>query len=309
MEGNMRKRIRLLAAAALLCFGIGQTALAAEDYEKPPTSGKCGADITWEIQPVKDLDGVDRDALVLTGSGPMDNYLEKKTQGNTTWYEAHPPWEGILLHGITLDDRITTIGDGAFAHTTLFDPNKEWSMQGNYGTLVLPKSLTKIGKQAFSNASIDTIFMGTKVTQIGEEAFLNANLNDLYVANPSLNLWQSSSVFQFATLKTIHAPKGSQAEKDAKAHNIEYKEWDGVIPAMTYTLTLDAGEGAFEENAYSRRYQVSADRKQAVAKVSAAVRYLPLLISRPFWPGNISAAGISVRSGLPLIPRSFRIRP
>ena len=264
MEGNMKKRIRLFAAAALLCLGIGQTALAAEDYEEPARSGKCGADITWEIQTVKNLDGVDKDALVLTGSGAMDNYLKKVSDQTGYRYEAHPPWEGITLYGITLDDGITTIGDGAFWGVTVYDPYQDWSVTGNYSALVLPENLTTIGKLAFSNADIGSIYMGPKVTKIGEEAFLGASLNDLYVANPSLNLWQSSAVFDYSTLKTIHAPKGSQAETDAKAHNIAFEEWDGIIPASSYTVTLDANGGAFGETRPSARYQVIGDRKSVV---------------------------------------------
>lgn len=278
MEGNMRKRIRLFAAAALLCLGIGQTALAAEDYEEPARSGKCGADITWEIQTIKDLDGVDRNALVLTGSGAMDDYLKKVTEQTSYRYEANPPWKGIMLHGITLDDGITTIGDGAFWGTTLYDPYQGWSVAENYSMLVLPENLTTIGKLAFSNADIGSIYMGPKVTKIGEEAFLDASLNDLYVANPSLNLWQSSAVFDYSTLKTIHAPKGSRAETDAKAHNIAFEEWDGIVPASSYTVTLDANGGAFGETRPGARYQVlGEERTKAVVTVSAksASVYLP----------------------------------
>lgn len=278
MEGNMKKRIRLFAAAALLCLGIGQTALAAEDYEEPVRSGKCGADITWEIQTVKNLDGVDKDALVLTGSGAMDNYLKKVSDQTGYRYEAHPPWEGITLYGITLDDGITTIGDGAFWGVTVYDPYQDWSVTGNYSALVLPENLTTIGKLAFSNADIGSIYMGPKVTKIGEEAFLGASLNDLYVANPSLNLWQSSAVFDYSTLKTIHAPKGSQAETDAKAHNIAFEEWDGIVPASSYTVTLDANGGAFGETRPSARYQViGEERTKAVVTVSAKSTsvYLP----------------------------------
>lgn len=278
MEGNMKKRIRLFAAAALLCLGIGQTAFAAEDYEEPARSGKCGADITWEIQTIKDLDGVDRNALVLTGSGAMDNYLKKVTEQSASWDEAHPPWEGITLHGITLDDGITTIGDGAFGSVMLYDPYQDWSVAENYSMLVLPENLTTIGKLAFSNADIGSIYMGPKVTKIGEAAFAGARLNDLYVANPSLNLWQSSAVFDYSTLKTIHAPKGSRAETDAKAHNIAFEEWDGIVPASSYTVTLDANGGAFGETRPGARYQViGEERTKAVVTVSAksASVYLP----------------------------------
>lgn len=270
MRGKIRNQIKFVMAAALLYLGIGQTALAAEDYEEPVRSGQCGANITWERQYIKNLDGVDKDALVLTGYGAMNNYLEKITESTGSyWFEANPPWKGISLYGITLNDRITTIGDGAFYGTTLYDPYQEWSMEGNYGTLILPKNLTTIGKMAFSNAEIDTIYMGANVTKVGEEAYSFARLNDLYVANPSLRLWQSERVFDGCSLETIHAPKGSQAEKDAKAHNIAFEEWDGNILPQTYTLTLDAGEGAFEETATSRRYQISEDRKTAVLRISA----------------------------------------
>lgn len=262
----------LAAAACLLLLGIGMPVQALEER---PTSGECGADITWKYETIM-VEGREADTLVLTGKGAMTNdYLKKVTyeQGSSWHYETEPPWRGWPLYGITLDDRITAIGDGAFGETILYDPNQEEA----YGTLILPKNVTSIGKLAFAHSSIETIYIGDKVTKVGEQAFFDSRMKDLFVASKSLDFSQAEMVFEYSMLETIHAPRDSKAAAYAKAHDIGYEEWDGTDYGKTsYTLTLDAGAGIFPETAQSSRYTFSEDRKTAVRQVSVNTASVPV---------------------------------
>lgn len=62
------------------------------------------------------------------------------------------------LTGFTLTDKIETIEDGAFSGTGLTE-------------LVLPRSLSKIGKEAFSNSKLTCSLDFSHVAEIGEAAF------------------------------------------------------------------------------------------------------------------------------------------
>lgn len=277
MTGKGKKRSgRLILAAACLLLGIVIPVKAAEETGD---SGQCGADITWKYEPVM-VNGYEESMLVLTGSGAMTNEYLKRVdyvEGGTWHWETEPPWNIAELYGIRLDDRITTIGDGAFGNIRLFDPNQAGATGEADGTLVLPKNLTSIGRLAFTNAKLGAIYIGPHVTEVGEEAFSFCEMEDLFVASKTLDFGKEPDVFFECTLKTIHAPKGSKAAVYAKAHNIGYEEWDGTDYGKTsYTVTLDAGDGAFPQAAQSSRYTISADRKTAVREVSIGAVSVPV---------------------------------
>lgn len=279
MKRGKRKACQLfLLAVCMLLLGAAMP-VKAEEWTPPPTSGTCGADITWKYEPVM-VEDRERNALVLTGSGAMtDEYLKKVTyeEGGTWHYNAEPPWMGQLLYGIKLDSRITTIGDGAFGHTHLCNPDHEGDFGEEDGTLVVPENVTSIGKLAFANARLGAVYIGPKVTKVGEQAFFDCSMKHLYVANQTLDFSQAPLIFGSSALETIHAPKGSKAEAYAKANGYVYEEWDGTDYGKTsYTLTLDAGEGAFLQTAQSARYTVSADRKTAVREVSIGADSVPV---------------------------------
>lgn len=256
---------RILLASCVMLLGFGMPVKASEEL---PTSGKCGANITWECGKLA-IAGREEDTLKLTGSGAMYNYLEKKENDFSYWYEAHPPWEGQSFVGVSLDDRITTIGGGAFDSFSLYDVKQGEIDFSQEGTMVLPKDLTTIGRQAFANAGIRTLYIGPKVTKVGQDAFVSCHVEDLFVAGKSLDFSGVQGVFAYSWLETIHAPKGSKAEAYAKANGYAYEEWDGTdYGKISYTLTLDAGEGAFPQTVSSSSYTISADRKTAVREVS-----------------------------------------
>ena len=286
MTGRRKKmggRIILAVVVCLLFFGIGMPVRASEEQ---PTSGKCGDNITWEIEKLATA-GREDDTLKLTGSGAMYDYLEKMENDFSYWYEAHPPWEGYSFIGVSLDDRITTIGDGAFAHFTLYDVKQGEINFFQNGTMVLPKNVTSIGRQAFDNASIRTLYIGPEVRKIGQGAFVSSHIEDLFVAGTSLDFSAVDGVFAYSMLETIHAPKGSKAEAYAKANGYAYEEWDGTDYGKTsHTVTLDAGDGVFPETVQSSRYTVSGDRKTAVRKVDMSDDAVPLPDIAPVLTGK-----------------------
>lgn len=276
-EGErMKKNIFLMAVALLLLLGTGMPVRASEE---PGDSGQCGADITWKYETVM-VNGREEYMLVLTGSGAMTNEYLKEVdyvEGGTWHWETEPPWGAAELYGIRLDDRITTIGDGAFGSVMLYDPNQAGATGKADGTLVLPENLTSIGRLAFTNAKLGAIYIGPRVTEVGEEAFSFCEMEDMFVASKTLDFGKELDVFFECTLKTIHAPRGSKAEAYAKANGYAYEEWDGTDYGKTgYTVTLDAGDGAFPQTAQSSRYTVSADRKTAVREVSIGAVSVPV---------------------------------
>lgn len=276
MRGKIRNQIKFVMAACILLLGIGMPVQASEEF---PESGKCGADITWKYEPIM-VEGRERDKLVLTGSGAMTNeYLIEPSyeQGYMDGYEARPPWGGSPLYGIELDDRITTIGDGAFGLIRLYEPSQGAGAEKAEGTFVLPQNVTSIGKLAFWNASLGRIYIGPNVKTVGEQAFFSCDVKDMFVASKTLDFDKEDLVLALCTVETIHAPKGSKAESYAKKYNIKYEAWDGKDYGKTsYTLTLDAGDGAFAETAESLRYTVSADRKSAAVKVGISASSVPV---------------------------------
>ncbi len=274
---------RILLAACMLLLGIG---IPAQASEETPTSGKCGENITWTYEKLATA-GREDDTLKLTGSGAMYNYLEEKENDFSYWYEAHPPWEGKFFIGVSLDDRITTIGDGAFDSFWLCDVKQGEIDFSQDGTMVLPKNLTSIGRKAFANASIRTLYIGPEVRTVGEEAFFSSHVKDLFVAGTSLDFSKARDVFSYSQLETIHAPKGSKAEDYAKANGYAFVEWDGTDYGKTsYTLTLDAGDGAFLQTASATSYTVSEDKKRAVREVDMDAGSVPMPDIAPVLAGK-----------------------
>lgn len=274
---------RILLAACMLLLGIG---IPAQASEETPTSGKCGENITWTYEKLATA-GREDDTLKLTGSGEMYNYLEEKENDFSYWYEAHPPWEGKFFIGVSLDDRITTIGDGAFDSFWLCDVKQGEIDFSQDGTMVLPKNLTSIGRKAFANASIRTLYIGPEVRTVGEEAFFSSHVKDLFVAGTSLDFSKARDVFSYSQLETIHAPKGSKAEDYAKANGYAFVEWDGTDYGKTsYTLTLDAGDGAFLQTASATSYTVSEDKKRAVREVDMDAGSVPMPDIAPVLAGK-----------------------
>lgn len=178
----MAGKRRLYVLAALFMIGImlffDPLNVRAEETEGSVTASGTYGNITWKIEDGK---------LTLTGSGVMTSCMAIVSHGGYSSYDCVAPWKDYAeqITAIEIDDRFTTIGDGAFE-----------GLEYATGTLKLPSKLTKIGENAFMECyslSRELDFPAT-LTTIGMNAF------------HSVALWNSDSTKELvipATVKSI----------------------------------------------------------------------------------------------------------
>jgi len=105
-------------------------------------SGTCGDNLQWKL--------TDEGVLTITGTGKMKNY-----SGSSR------PWSAYknVIKQVIIDDGVTTIGDGAFANTSLT-------------SITIPNSVTTIGSSAFYDcSSLTSVTIGNGVRTIEGGAF------------------------------------------------------------------------------------------------------------------------------------------
>lgn len=139
-----------------------------------PTSGTCGANLTWRIN---------GQTLTISGTGSMTDYESPSVLNMPTT----PPWlysdyEGNVGHmrriqNVIIQDGVTSIGNHAFHDcemTSITIPNSvvsigEWAFasSNNLTELKLPNSITNIGNYAFySMRSLNKINIPTSMTSL-----------------------------------------------------------------------------------------------------------------------------------------------
>ena len=106
-------------------------------------SGTCGTRLKWTLDK--------RSALIISGSGKMDDYEEGKQ-----------PWHAYKasIKSVVIQSGVTSVGNNAFC---------------DYYDLVsisIPDSVTRIGEYAFWCTVIKTITVSGNVTSIGKGAFI-----------------------------------------------------------------------------------------------------------------------------------------
>ena len=114
---------------------------------KVVVSGKCGDDITWQLDEVG--------TLTISGTGEMYNY-----------YGGYGPWNESKqsVKQIIIGEGVKSIGESAFCHCSELE------------SVVLPDSLISIGDYAFyGDSSLSNIEISRNVTQIGDHAFAYCN--------------------------------------------------------------------------------------------------------------------------------------
>ncbi len=113
---------------------------------------------------------VENDALTVSGSGSMANYSES-APSPWTFFDGYFPGGTGYIASISVEDGVTSVGDGAFANLT------------NLKTVSLPGTLTAIGDGAFAGcAGLEMINMPNALTKICDsglqETVWYANLPD-----------------------------------------------------------------------------------------------------------------------------------
>ncbi len=114
---------------------------------KVVASGKCGDDITWQLD--------EAGTLTVSGTGEMYNY-----------YGGYGPWNESKqsVKQIIIGEGVKSIGESAFCHCSELE------------SVVLSDSLISIGDYAFyGDSSLSNIEISRNVTQIGDHAFAYCN--------------------------------------------------------------------------------------------------------------------------------------
>lgn len=200
-------------------------------------SGKCGDNLTWE------LDG--SGLLTISGTGAMYDYqdtLDATKEGkNSPWTVAA---DGTYLfwyvYEIKINYGVTHIGDTAFKYCLFVND------------ITIPGSVTSIGESAFRRCDIlRNVTIPNTVTSIGANAFLNDDrLSAIYFSGTE-SQWNTLS-------QNIGLPDGV---------NIEYVKLgvivtDGDTPDVTDVASLYDHLVGQAETEYTPRQELAADVNQ-----------------------------------------------
>ena len=160
----MKRTVTLLALLAALCCLLTVSAAAAA--ADAPTSGTCGANLTWTLDPAG--------TLTIAGKGEMEDFV---------YYDVR--WNGSYssIKAVVIESGVTTIGNCAFMHfaslTSVTIPESVTSIGGSVfydcpslTSITIPESVTSIGTNAFDSCkSLTSITIPRSVKVIGEGAF------------------------------------------------------------------------------------------------------------------------------------------
>ncbi|MCR5283706.1 MAG: fibronectin type III domain-containing protein [Lachnospiraceae bacterium] len=126
---------------------------------KPSQTGSCGENVSWQYYPGEKL-------LTVTGKGAMKDY------GGNDCTELSKVLNALDIEKIEVGEGVTHIGNYAFYY-----------MDKTLLEVVLPQSLTSIGKSAFDTCmKLTNINIPSGVTQIGQHAFSSCrSLNSLTI--------------------------------------------------------------------------------------------------------------------------------
>nr|WP_027871927.1 leucine-rich repeat domain-containing protein [[Eubacterium] cellulosolvens] len=240
---------------------------------KVKESGTCGNGVNWY------LDGNLRElALVVSGSGCMDDY-QAKTADGVSVYTPQRPWEKYASC-ITLVEvsGVTSVGANAFRNL----PGLETvNLQGGVGRIgayafadnkglseiTIPSGVGEIGTGAFENAEnlSNVTFSAGKLRSIGKNAFAGTNLAEVRIPSSVASI--GSEAFLVESLKSVVLPKGiPYLASDAFGAEVE------IVPGEEYcergVEEKETGFGVCGNNAEwrSSRELVEADGDDAGAE-------------------------------------------
>ena len=148
-------------------------------------NGMCGTNVTWSFA---------NETLTISGTGAMEDYESKGSETNQPWRSLDSDIKSVVV-----EDGVTHIGNSAFEwlnrvqHITI---GKDVETIGDYAckncslrvSLIIPPSVTKIGKEAFAdNDMLKRVYvLPTTVPTLGADAFaVRDDLNTFDILVPS----------------------------------------------------------------------------------------------------------------------------
>ena len=205
-------------------------------------SGKCGDNLTWEL----DSNGL----LTISGTGAMYDYQD--TQDDTPEGQ-NSPWtvaaDGTSLfwyvHEIRINYGVTHIGDTAFKYCHYVDE------------IAIPGSVTSIGESAFRFCNnLRFVTIPDTVTSIGENAFLlDGNLSVIYFSG-SMDQWNNLNPSSLGLSEGFTAAGGYANVTFIKLGVIVT---DGDTPDVTDVASLYDQLTGQAESEYTPQLELSAD--------------------------------------------------
>ena len=155
-------------------------------------------------------------------ASPLANNLNKKTKVKLLATAASGPFLSKNLTSVVIPDSVTTIGKFAFQYNDLT-------------SVVIPDSVTTIGNYAFSFNNLSSVYIGvnsnlTETTGIGKSAFRSSNLTNTsngttYVDNPNLTTIYNNSGKKF---KWYYVTQGRNNSTSST-----YNFITGTVPSYT----------------------------------------------------------------------------
>ncbi|MHC6203261.1 leucine-rich repeat domain-containing protein [Breznakiellaceae bacterium SP9] len=147
----------------------------------------------------------------------IKNYRGSPIKKDNSYYSSNTTYErkekDIIIPSVVNNQTVTTIGDGAFVYfDSNFQPSNIYQRNSSNSnnsvkltSVVIPDSITSIGKEAFTNNQLTSVSIGKGVTSIGDSAFAKNNLK--YVVIPDSITVITKSLFEDNQLISVAIPK------------------------------------------------------------------------------------------------------
>ncbi|MBR1820632.1 MAG: leucine-rich repeat protein [Clostridia bacterium] len=149
----MRNRLGKAAVLALALLLALACASALAETERVILTGKCGANLTWEVRKAGEADFT----LEIKGNGAMTAGFSFVENGGDDEEDFYFGWS--LVRRLILPDGLTSISDRAF-----------YAVLGG-ADVVIPSGVKTIGEEAFANCWLSSLTLQEGLRSIGSGAF------------------------------------------------------------------------------------------------------------------------------------------
>ena len=168
----MKRRFFAMLLSLAMLFTLAPTAFAA-DSGTPVMNGTCGttgneSDVTWELKQNNEGNESPTYTLTISGSGAMADY----TVGGAPWHVAlGAAANRKQINEIELSSGLTRIGDNAF-------------LQASVTNVKIPDTVISIGTNAFWNCNTIQTTLPASVQELGATAFYGTFVVNVDANNP-----------------------------------------------------------------------------------------------------------------------------